>query len=56
MSDQQARHSVLMSFSQTGAAGTPRPSDEMLADIIVRLMRIEALLKESANTSYLEPK
>lgn len=44
-SNEQSRQDVLMSFSQTGIAGRPTPSDEMLADIIIRLIRVEAFLK-----------
>lgn len=44
MSNYQSRDAILMNFSQTGIAGRSTPQDDMLADIILRLMRIENLL------------
>jgi hypothetical protein len=49
MRDYKDRHEVLMNYSQTGIAPNHVTSaDAMLADIILRLQRIEALLKGAA--------
>lgn len=50
-----SRYDVLMSFSQTGIAGHNTPQDEMLAEIILRLERIEATQKMIAETMPLPP-